>query len=142
MSNQESDSFSPLCPTHNERMVISPSVFERTMLPVTWDSLDCHDCECIVDGCPQHYSPDLGYFILEPNEEQMEVTGSTTIRINRNPKQVICYEHKYAMFLESFDAKTNIENFRCPAKNCGITMTIQAGGAPAYWISEKYFKSL
>ena len=58
MSNEESDSFSPLCQAHNERMVISPSLLERTMLPFTWDR-DRHDCECIVDGCPQHYSPDM-----------------------------------------------------------------------------------
>jgi hypothetical protein len=77
---------------------------------------------------------------VAPNEEHWEATGNPALRINRNPTQVLCYEHKYAMFLELFDVKTNTENFRCPAKSCQNTVKIQAGSAPAYWLSENYFK--
>jgi len=123
-------------------MLISPNVLGQVTLPDTWDSLDGHDCECPISGCPNHYSPGCGYFTLEPNLAHRDATGSAALRINRSATQVICYRHKYSMFLESFDPCTNLGNFRCPHKDCQQRMAVDAGGPPAYWLGEGYFKQL
>src|SRR5260370_40497284 len=104
MSDQESDYFRPLCPTHYERMVISPDRLESTLLPNTWDKRDWY--ECVVDECPQHYSPICGYFIVESNDEYWQATGSSALRISRNSQQPICHEHKEGELLESFHPHT------------------------------------
>jgi hypothetical protein len=79
MSNQESGHLLPLCPTHYERMVISPGRLESTVLPVTWDNRDWY--ECLVDECPQHYSPICGYFVVESNDDHWHATGSSSFWI-------------------------------------------------------------
>ena len=128
MSGQESDHLRPLCPAHYERMVISPARLESIVLPTTWDARDWYDCP--IDKCPQHYSPICGYFIVESNDEHFQATGSSALRISRNPTQVICHEHKDVMLLESFDPNTGVENFRCPRETCQNAMKAKAGGAP------------
>jgi hypothetical protein len=55
--------------------------------------------------------------------------------------QVMCGEHLYLMFLESFDLKTRAENFRCPQKNCQHTMNLVAGSPHAYWLGDGFFKA-
>jgi hypothetical protein len=131
----------PLCPTHYLVMAVSASALNYATLPATWDAVDTHDYECSVDGCAQHYSPRFGYFALEPNDEHRKATGSPTLRISRNPTQVICWKHKHSMFLESFQAETKLQSFRCPQRDCQQTMQIPAGAAPAYWLGEEYFRT-
>jgi hypothetical protein len=136
----EREYFRPLCPAHHTVMLTSPDVFDRVALPDAWDTPDRHDCECSVDGCPHHYSPGCGYFTLEPNVEHQKATGSAALRMTRSATQVICYQHKYSMFLVAFDRNTGAGNFRCPEKDCRQTMTIQVDGPPAYWLGDGYFK--
>lgn len=141
MANQGRDFFQPLCPTHYEVMVISPLAPEQPTVPGHGEIAEIHDCECVADGCPQHYSPGYGYFILVRNDDHWVATGTSSLRIKRSPVQVICGEHRHSMFLESFDREAQVESFRCPQKGCQHTMKILAGGPPAYWLGEGYFKA-
>jgi hypothetical protein len=150
MTDQEHNYFRPLCPTHYEVMFVSPNLPELAKGPDTWfrrsrriasDAIEIHDCECLVDACPQHYSPGFGYFTIRRSEDHWIVTDSASLQISRHPTQVICGEHLYSMFLESFDLKTRVENFRCPQKNCQHTMNLLAGSPHAYWLGEGFFKA-
>lgn len=115
-------------------MVISPNAYQA--VPDSSDRIDIHHCECAEDGCPQNYSSGFGYFTIAQNDDHWH-----SLRVIRSPKQVICGEHKDAMFLESFDANTNVENFRCPQESCQQTIEILADGPPAYWLGSGYFRS-
>jgi hypothetical protein len=106
---------------------------------VAEDTAEIHDFECIVDECSQHYSPGYGYFTVVRNDDHWPTTESSSLRMLRNPVQVICAEHGHWMFLESFDAETQLESYRCPQVGCPQTMSISAGGPPAYWLGEGYF---
>ena len=125
-----------LCPKHNEVMVMSPLAVHSI---VDEDTEEIHDCECIVDGCSQHYSPTYGYFTIARNDDHWVATSSSSVRIKRNPIQVICGEHRLSMFLESFERDSQVESYRCPQKGCQQTMSILAGGPPTYWLSKGYF---
>ena len=131
------DHFRPLCPTHHEVMV-SPSSGSDAV-PKCSDTIDIHGCECPVAGCSQKYSPGFGYFTFSRNKDLWVTTGSSSLQITRGSTQVICGEHKGSMFIESFDAKTNLEKFRCPQKGCQQTMKILTGGPPTYWLGSGYF---
>lgn len=140
MTDQERDSFRPLCPTHNKAMVVGPNV-GRDTTPGTSLEIDVHYYEWSVSACQQNYSPDLGYFTVEGNDDYWLDPKSSSLRISRSPKQVICSEqHKYLMFIESFDPKRNVENFRCPVRNFQQRMEILANGAPAYWLGDGFFR--
>jgi hypothetical protein len=128
----------PLCPKHNEVMVICPLTPDQSS--AAENTAEIHDCECLVDGCAQHYSPGYGYFTVARNDDHWVATGSSSLRIRKNPVQVICGEHRHSMFLESFDTETQVESYRCPQEGCRHTMSISAGGPPAYWLSEGYFE--
>jgi hypothetical protein len=141
MTNPEDDYIRPLCPTHYEVMFASPNLPELVKVPDSWfrrsqkiasDAYDIHDCECLVDGCPQHYSPGLGYFTIRRNDDHWNVTSSASLKITRSPAQVIRGEHLCVMFLESFHPTTKVENFRCPQKGCLQTMNLPAGRPHAY----------
>lgn len=127
----------PLCPKHDEVMVICPLTPDQPRLPD--DTAEIHDCECVVDGCSQHYSPFYGYFTVVRNDDYWTGTESSSLRILRNPVQVICAEHRQSMFLESRDPDKQLENYRCPQDGCQCTMSISGGGPPAYWLGEGYF---
>jgi hypothetical protein len=127
----------PLCPKHNEVMVICPLTPDQPR--VAEDAAELHDCECLVDGCPQHYSPGYGYFTVVRNDDFWTGTGSSSLRIVRNPIQAICGEHRQSMFLVSRDPDTQLENYRCPQDGCHHTMSISSGGPPAYWLGDGYF---
>jgi len=58
--------FQVLCPEHNEVMVISPLAAQTTS---DEDTEEIHDCECVVDGCSQHYLPSYGYFTIARNDD-------------------------------------------------------------------------
>jgi hypothetical protein len=105
------------------------------------EAIDIHHWQCSVQGCPQNYSPDLGYFTVARNDDHWIGTGSASLRIRRSATQVICGEHKDFMFLESFDVNTNLEHFRCPQKGGQRVMNILASGPPAYWLGEGYFRT-
>ena len=139
MTDKEHDYFRPLCPKHYSVMVISPNAYQA--VPDTSERINMHHCQCPVDGCPQNYSPGFGYFTIARHDDYWHTTGSSSLQINRSPKQVICGEHKDAMFLESFDAKTNVETFRCPQKSCQQTIEVPADGPPVYWLGSGYFRS-
>jgi hypothetical protein len=63
----------------------------------------------------QNYSPELGHFALDENEDEWQTTRPSSLRIQRRTIQVICGEqHKFLMYLESLDATGCFENFRCP----------------------------
>jgi hypothetical protein len=140
MTDLGSGRFQPLCPKHNEVMVICPLAPDQPNVVAADDAAVIHDCECLVEGCPQHYSPSYGYFIVARNDDHWVATGTSSLRIRRNLVQVICGEHRHSMFLESFDLETQVESYRCPQKGCQYTMSILAGGPPAYWLGEGYFE--
>lgn len=141
MVNQESNYFGPLCPTHYKVMAPGQRIDKRERVVVDGsDAIHIHYWECSQEGCPQNYSASFGYFTTKRNDDYWVGTGSSSLEIRRSARQVICGEHKDAMFLESWDAKTNLENFRCPRKNCQSRMQILAGGPPAYWLGEGYFR--
>lgn len=147
MGVQENDYFRPLCPAHYEVMLVSPNMPEQatdphTLIPRLKTALETsqiHDCSCLVSGCPQHYSPDLGYFELRRNDDHWNVTGSSSLRMERSQRQAICGEHRNAMFLESFNPTTHEENFRCPKKGCQQRKSLVIGDPPAYWLGEGFF---
>jgi len=139
MVSHESDHFRPLCPTHREVMVSAPPAHQA--VPKCSDTIDIHGCECAVVGCPQKYSPGFGYFTVSLNKDLWVTTWSSSLRITRGSTQVICGEHKDAMFIDSFDANTNLEHFRCPQKGCQQTMKILTGGPPTYWLGPGYFET-
>jgi hypothetical protein len=150
VTDKEYDYFRPLCPSHYEVMFVSPDVSDLATVPEAWfrrsrrmtcDAIEIHDCECLVEGCPQHYSPGFGYFTIRRKDDHWNVTNSASLEIKRSPTQVICGEHLYLMFLQTFDPQTRVENFRCPQKNCPRTMNIPAGGPHAYWLGEGFFKT-
>ena len=141
MSNQEGDFVQPLCPTHYEVMVSNPLAPDQPKVVEAGGTGEIHDCECLVDGCPQHYSPSYGYFTLVRNDDHWVATGTSSLRIKRSPVQVLCGEHRHAMFLGSYDRETKLESFRCPQRDCQRTMKILAGGPPAYWLEEGFFKA-
>lgn len=120
-------------------MVVCPLAPNQPTVVAADDATEIHDCECLVDGCSQHYSPGYGYFIVARNDDHWVTTGSSSLRIRRNPVQAICGEHRHSMFLESFDPETHLESYRCPQRGCQQTMGIRAGGPPAYWLGEGYF---
>ena len=132
--------FRPLCPKHHILMAVGLESAGPLILPGHWDPLEGHDCECPEIGCPQHYSPGLGYFIVEENKEHSSATGIAALRINRSPTQVICGQHKHAMFLAAC-RQPNLWIFRCPQKDCLRTVKISAGAPPAYWLGDGYFKN-
>jgi hypothetical protein len=140
MTKPRPDYIRPLCPIHYEVMVISPLVSEPLAVAATEGTAEIHDCECLVDGCPQHYSPSYGYFTVARNDDHWAATGSSSLRIRRGPIQAICGEHRDSMFLESFDCETQVQNFRCPQEACHQTMKIVAGGPPTYWLGEGFFE--
>jgi hypothetical protein len=127
----------PLCPKHNEVMVVCPLIPDQSR--VAADATEIHDCECLVDGCSQHNSPGYGYFTVLRNDDHWVATGSSSLRIIRNPVQVICAEHRQSIFIESRNSERQIENYRCPQDGCHHTMSISGGGPPAYWLGEGYF---
>ena len=131
----------PLCPTHYEVMVICPLLPEPLAEAATAGTAEIHDCQCLVDGCPQHYSPGYGYFTVVRNDDHWAATGSSSLRIKRGPIQAICGEHRQSMFLESFDREAREESFRCPQEGCLYTMKIVMGGPPAYWLGEGFFEA-
>lgn len=137
MSSPERDYFRPLCPWHYGVMAICATVGH----PPLMDTTTVQHCECRVPGCNQNYSPGLGYFTVAQNDDYWHATGSSSVKMIRSPKQAICGEHKDAMFLESFDPGTNLENFRCPREACHQTIQVLAGAPPTYWLGSGYFSS-
>lgn len=105
------------------------------------DALEIHDRECVVDRCPQHYSPDYGYFTLARNDDYWAGTASSSLRIKRDPVQALCGEHRYSMFLVSFDRGSQEGEFRCQHAGCRQALKIVAGGPPAYWLGRGFFNT-
>ena len=131
----------PLCPIHYEVMVADPDVTALTRLgnPTTIRS---HHYSCARTACRLNYSPDLGYFFLEENDDYWHVTRSASLRIRRSPTQVLCVEqHKSLMYLESVEANGKVENFRCPQQGCHRALQVRSGAPPAYWLGEGFSKS-
>lgn len=137
MVSQKREYFRPLCPTHHEVMVSDPNAHQAA--PNCANTIDIHGCECPVEACPQRYSPGFGYFTIGRNNDYWIGTNSASLRIARHSTQVICGEHKDSMFIESFDANTNLQKFRCPQKGCQQTMKIMTGSPPTYWLGSGYF---
>ena len=139
MSVQRSDSLRPLCPKHYIAMVIDTNNSERVVVNSS-EATEPHLFESPADGCPQCYSPSLGYFVVKRNKDHWHITGSSSVTIARNLTQVICGDHN-RMFIEAFDPQVNAHNFRCPQRDCQKALTIPADGPPAYWLGEGFFKS-
>src|ERR1700674_5446156 len=137
MASQEGDCFRPLCPTHHEAMVSHPNS-PRAVRDGS-DTININGRECPVDGCQQKYSPDFGYFTFTRTDDHWNVTNSSSLRITRSSTQVICGNHKDAMFIASIDAGTNLANFRCPQNGCQQSMKILIGGPPTFWLGSGYF---
>src|SRR5262245_57726821 len=134
------DFFQPLCPTHHKVMDICPNVLSGPTEKA--ESIDGHLCECSVQGCSQKYSPSVGYFTIERNEDHFVGTESSSLQIKRATTQVICgAQHKFSIFLESLDPETNHQSFRCPQRGCAQTMKISGDGAPAYWLGAGFFET-
>jgi hypothetical protein len=133
--------FRPLCPVHHILMAVGLESTAPLILPTNWDPLEGHDCECPEPGCPQHYSPGFGHFVLEENKEHSSATGLSALRINRSPTQAICGRHKHAMFLAACRHAANLWIFRCPQEDCTRSIEIPANAASAYWFGDGYFKN-
>ena len=100
-----------------------------------------HHKTCPVDDCSQNYSPSLGYFSIEKNSDYWHVTESSSLRISRNPTQVICsHENDNIMFVQTFHPEENTQTFRCPRKECEKTLKIAADGPPASWLVDGFFE--
>jgi hypothetical protein len=50
-------------------MVSNPPAPDQPKVVETEATGEIHDCECLVDGCPQQYSPSYGYFTLIRNDD-------------------------------------------------------------------------
>lgn len=137
---REQGEFRPLCPAHREAMQVSSMVVDTGGEGPAADAREARYCQCSVKGCPQNYSPGVGYFTIARNDDYWVATGSASLRIERNLSQVICGEHKCTMFLESFDAETNVDHFRCAQRGCRQTMEVESGGPPAWWLGEGFFR--
>jgi hypothetical protein len=61
-------------------MVISPLMSEPLAVAATEGATEILDCECIVDGCLQHYSSSYGYFTLARNDDHWAATDSSSLR--------------------------------------------------------------
>jgi len=59
-----SDDISPICPRHYAVMVFPAKKPVGTDVDTSETTGD-HHWSCPVDGCPQNYSPSLGYFAIE-----------------------------------------------------------------------------
>jgi len=57
-------------------MVIHPLALDQPTGVEAGGTAEIHDCECLVDGCPQHYSPGYGYFTLVRNDDHWVATGA------------------------------------------------------------------
>ncbi len=115
MTHREREHVRPLCPTHYRVMVGSPGpevTVEGAALP------GAYHFECPERGCGQNYSPGFGYFTIAQNEDYWVTTSSHSMRIRKNSTQVLCGEHKHAMFLASCEAEAKLWNFLCPQKDC------------------------
>jgi hypothetical protein len=128
----------PLCPKHHETMIVRRPSYESASIGET---IEAHGCECTVGGCSQMYSLSLGYFTTGINEDYWSTTRSPSLKVIRNGTQVICGEHKRAMFIEAFDGATKLERFRCPEDGCKRTMEIPSSCPPTYWLTSGYFDS-
>ena len=96
---------------------------------------------CPVGACLQNYSPSLGYFTIEKNQDYWHVTGSSSLRIGRNPTQAICsHENNNLLFIETFHVEENALTFRCPRKDCAKSMKIPADAPPASWLVDGFFR--
>ena len=139
--SQRSDDIRPLCLKHYVVMVFLTQRPEGTSGDNSETTGD-HHCACPVDGCPQNYSPSLGYFAIEKSLDYWHVTGSSSLRIIRNTIQVLCaHESDNVMFLETCEAEGKVQNFRCPQRDCKKTMRIPADSPPACWLAEGFFGS-
>jgi hypothetical protein len=129
----------PLCPSHPEQlMVLTPHGAQATGR--THNTVERLSYECSLLGCRQNYAPDLGYFTMEENDDYWNGSRSPSLRISRRSTQVICgQQHRYVMYIESFDANGRLANFRCPLESCQQTVQIPADGPPAYWLGEGFF---
>ena len=140
MTHLPSDYFRPLCPAHHTVMVIAPDALVPGAFGTSRRTIEGHDCECPLDGCPNHYSPGFGYFTIEPNLDHLIATGQTTLKILRSVTQVICGEHEYSMFLQAVDLKAGRQAFRCPDRTCPQVLELSLGSPPAYWLGPGFFK--
>lgn len=122
-------------------LVKGPDAWFRSSRKTASGTVEIRNCECLVEGCLQHYSSGCGYFYVERNDDDWKDAGSASVQIRRHHTQVICGEHGRLMFLESFNPKTKVENFRCPQRDCQQTVKILAAGPPAYWLGEGFFKA-
>lgn len=139
--SQRSDGIRPLCPRHYVVMVFTAEKSEGTSVRAS-EITDAHHWACAKDGCPQNYSPSLGYFTIRKNLDYWHSTHSPSLSISSNSTQVLCrHESNNVMFLETFDAQENVQNFRCPQKGCGKAMKIPADGPPTCWLVEGFFES-
>jgi hypothetical protein len=129
----------PLCPAHYERMIVAGDTDGREASDVSL--IETHGCTCPQEGCSQMYSLSLGYFKTKLSDDYWHTTGSPSLRVERNTTQVICGEHKSAMFIEEFIEGTKRARFRCPVEDCISLMDIQVDGPPVYWLGEGYFES-
>src|SRR5215472_9247421 len=107
----------PLCPIHYEVMTASSDGQEAIQSGITTAPEGQH-YSCAVLACRMNYSPELGYFALEKNDDHWEGakgSRSSSFRIRRWPIQAVCGDRdKFLMYLESLDANGDVENFRCP----------------------------
>jgi hypothetical protein len=126
----------PLCPVHYEKMVL------QVASPLAPAVSEGRYYSCAVSSCELNYSPELGYFATEQNDDMWQGTRSPSIRVRSYPIQAVCGEqHKLLMYLESLGEGGKVENFRCPEDSCQQTLQVERGGPPAYWLSEAFFRS-
>jgi len=129
----------PLCPLHHGVMSPLPNLHE--FVHDGSKEVEIHGHECSVGGCSVKYSPSFGYFSLIRKDDYWCSSQSSSFQIVKSNTQVICGDHKTAMFIESIDAaNANLRNYRCPQNHCNETMKIQAGQPPAYWLGSRFFE--
>lgn len=120
-------------------MIISSDVSKEIVADAS-DATRFHRCECPVFECPQNYSPSLGYFVIGKNQDHWHVTGTSSLRIIRNPTQVLCgHKDQNIMFIQIFDAQQNVLVYRCPRRDCEKTVKIPADGPHASWLCDGFF---